>query len=199
MVRDMNKLYVIGKGEPYQLVDDVEQIESGYDLTGFDDSLSLDLDEPGGKKRVEHRYHKRFHLREHAFALIRSISDDPLNIQGKSMGGIACAVFNARPARLGKIENISMDGLMFQHVAGKTQLNRTFVLEILSTDCRFYLANIPFEIKADVGLPDDIPGSSFEMRQVRLQFQNLSVIQQARLYEFLLNHGSEIDEVGAKD
>ena len=195
----MNKLYVIGKGEPYQLVDDVEQIESGYDLTGFDDSLSLDLDEPGGKKRVEHRYHKRFHLREDAFALIRSISDDPLNIQGKSMGCIACAVFNARPARLGKIENISIGGLMFQHIAGKTQLNRTFVLEILFADSRFYLANMPFEIKADVVLPDDIPDSPFEMRQVRLQFQNLSAFQQARLNEFLLNHGTEIGEIGVKD
>ena len=199
MVRGMNNLYVISKDEPYQLVDDVEQIDGGYYLTGFDNSLSLDSDEPGGKKRVERRCHKRFHLREDAFALIRSNSAEPLNIRGKSMGCIACAVFNARPARLGKIDNISMGGLMFQHIAGKTQLNRTFVLEILSTDCRFYLANIPFEIKADVGLPDDIPGSSFEMRQVRLQFQNLSVIQQARLYEFLLNHGSEIDEVGAKD
>jgi hypothetical protein len=195
----MNNLYVISKGEPYQLVDDVEQIDGGYYLTGFDNSLSLDSDEPGVKKRVERRCHKRFHLREDAFALIRSISAEPLNIRGKSMGCIACAVFNARPARIGKIDNISMGGLMFQHVAGKPQLNRTFVLEILSADCRFHLANMPFEIKSDVGLPDDIPGSSIEMRQVRLQFQNLSANQQARLNEFLLNHGSEMGGIGVKD
>jgi hypothetical protein len=40
MVRDMNNLYVISKGEPYQLINDVEQIEDGYDLTGFDDIQS---------------------------------------------------------------------------------------------------------------------------------------------------------------
>jgi hypothetical protein len=58
---------------------------------------------------------------------------------------------------------------------------------------------MPFEIKADVGLPDDIPGSSFEMRQMRLQFQNLSASQQARLKEFLINHGIEMGGIGVKD
>jgi hypothetical protein len=195
----MNNLYVISKGDPYRLVNDAEPIEGGYDLTAFDDSQALDLDEPGGRKRVEQRCHQRFHLNDDAFALIRSIPARPLNIRGKSMGGIGYAVFKARPARLGKIDNIGMGGLMFQHIAGKSQLNRTFVLEILSADCRFYLAKMPFEIKADVGLPDDIPGSSFEMRQMRLQFQNLSASQQARLKEFLINHGIEMGGIGVKD
>jgi hypothetical protein len=194
----MDNLHVISKANLFQLVDDVEPIEDGYDLTGIDDSLLLDLDDPDWMKRVEHRYHKRFQLKEDAFALIRSISAGPLNIQGKSMGCIACAVFNAKPARLGKIDNISMGGLMFQHVAGKTQLNNAFVLDILVADCRFYLANMPFKIKADVVLPDDIPGSSFAVRQVRLQFQNLSANQQARLNEFILKHGTEIGEIGVK-
>ncbi len=194
----MNNLYVISKANLFQLVDDVEPIEEGCDLTGIDDSLSLDLDDPDGMKRVEHRYHKRFQLKEDAFALIRSISAGQLNIQGKSMGCIACAVFNAKPARLGKIDNISMGGLMFQHVAGKTQLNNAFVLDILLAHCRFYLANMPFKINADVVLPDDIPGSSFAIRQVRLQFQNLSANQQARLNEFILIHGTEIGEIGVK-
>ena len=194
----MNNLYVISKANLFQLVDDVEPIEDGCDLTGIDDSLSLDLDDPDGMKRVEHRYHKRFQLKEDAFALIRSISAGPLNIQGKSMGCIACAVFNAKPARLGKIDNISMGGLMFQHVAGKTQLNNAFVLDILLADRRFYLANMPFKIKADVVLPNDFPGSSFAIGQVRLQFQNLSGNQQARLNEFILNHGTEIGEISVK-
>ena len=103
----MNNLYVISKANLFQLINNAEPIEDGCDLTGIDDSLSLDLDDPDGMKRVEHRYHKRFRLKEDAFALIRSISAGPLNIQGKSMGCIACAVFNAKPARLGKIDNIS--------------------------------------------------------------------------------------------
>jgi hypothetical protein len=195
----MNNLYVISEGELIQLANDVEHIEGGKDLMEIDDSQSPDWEEPGGKKGVERRCHKRFHLKKDAFVLIRPISAGPLNIQGKSMGGIACEVFNARPARLGKIENISMGGLQFQHVTGKKQLNRNYILEILSADCKFYLPNIPFEIKADFVLPGDIPDSSFEIRQVRLQFQNLSASQQARLNQFLLKHGTEVGEIGVKD
>jgi hypothetical protein len=125
--------------------------------------------------------------------LIRSFAAGPLKIQGKSMGCIACAVFDARPARLGKIDNISMGGLMFEHVAGRFQLAEAVVLDILLADCRFYLANLPFKIKTDVVLPEDIPGAAFEMHQVRLQFQNLSAYQQARLKDLIRNHGLEID------
>jgi hypothetical protein len=91
-----------------------------------------------------------------------------------------------------------MGGLMFQHIAGNSQLNEAFVLDILMADCRFYLANIPFKVKDDVVLLDDIPGSSFEMRQVRLEFYNLSAYQQARLNKFILNHRTEINEISNK-
>ena len=196
---DLNNLYVIRNDEPFQPGNDVEQIEGGYGLAKIDDSQPQDSDEPGGKEKVERRFHQRFHLKENAFALIRSIFSRPLNIQDKSMGGVAFAVFNAKPARLGKIHNISMGGLMFEHIADKTQLNRTFVLDILSADCGFYLADIPFEIEADVLLPVDIPDSPFKMRQVRLQFQKLSTNQQTRLNEFLLNHGTKVGEMGVKN
>jgi len=199
MVSDMNNLYVISKEDPIQLVDKVGPIEDGYDLSGIDDPLPLDLDDSDRKKRIEYRYHKRSQLNKDAFALIRSISAGPLKIQGKSMGCIACAVFNARPARLGKIDNISMGGLMFHHVDSRAQLSQTFVLDILLADCGFYLANMPFKTITDVVIPEDVPGDSIEMRQVRLQFQKLNAIQQARLKNFILNHGAEIGEIGVTD
>jgi hypothetical protein len=188
----MNNLYVISKGDPIQLVGEVAPINDRSDPGGINDPLSLDLD---GNKGGEHRYHQRFQLNDDAFALIRPTSTGPLKIRRKSMGCIACAVFNARPARLGKIDNISMGGLMFQHIAGSSQMNEAVVLDILLADCRFYLADIRFKIKADVVLPDDIPGSTFEMRQVRLEFHNLSAHQQARLNKFILNHGTDIVEI----
>ena len=186
----MNNLYVISKDNPFQRLDDVGLIQDGYDQTGIDDLLLLDLDGLDEKRRVEHRYHKRFRLNEEAYALIRSISIGPLKINGKSMGCIACAVFNARPARLGKIDNISMGGLMFHHVDSKTQPSEALVLDILLADCGFYLASMPFETITDAVLPDDISGNSLEIRQVRLQFENLNVDQQARLKDFILKHGS---------
>jgi hypothetical protein len=109
------------------------------------------------------------------------------------MGCIACAVFNAKPARLGKIDNISMGGLMFHHVDSKAQLSQTRVLDILLADCGFYLANLPFEIITDDVIPDEVSSDTVEMRQVRLQFQKLNAIQQARLKDFIMNHGTEFE------
>jgi hypothetical protein len=195
MVSDMNNPYIISNDNPFQVVNNGEPIEDGYNLAKFDDSLSLVLKDVDRIKRVERRGQKRFQLKEDAFALIRPISAEPLQIRGRSMGCIACAVFNAKPARLGRIDNISMGGLMFQHVAGKKQLNNNFVLDILLAGCRFYLASMPFKIIADVVLPEDIPGGSFEMRQVRCQFQSLSVKQEAKLKEFIFNHGGEIAKI----
>jgi len=198
-VSDMNNLFVISKDNPYPLVDNVRPIEYRYDLIGTDDSLSLDLDALYGKNRAEHRYYQRFQLNEDAFALIRSTFGGPLKIQGKSMGCIACAVFDARPVKLGKIDNISMGGLVFQHVDSKTQQTHEFVLDILLADCGFYLADIPFKIISDVVIPEDVPGESIEMHRARLQFQKLSADQQARLKNFILNHGTEIDEIGVNE
>ena len=146
----MNNLYVISKDDPIQLFDEAGPIEDGCDLTGIVDSLPLDLDNSDGKKRIEYRYHKRYQLTEDAFALIRSIHAGPLNIHGKSMGCIACAVFNAKPAKLGKIDNISRGGLMFYHADSKEQLSQALVLDILLADCGFYLANMPFKTITDV-------------------------------------------------
>ena len=198
----MSDLYVISNGD-FQLLDDAEQIEDGSDLREFDFSLPMHLAEPqwnrDSKKRIERRRHNRFHLIKDAFALIRPASAKPLNILGKSMGCIACSVFKAKPVRHGKIDNIGMGGLMFQHIASKMQLDRTCMLDILLTDCGFYLAAMPFEIKTDVVLSGDISDDPFEMRQVRLQFKNLNVTQQARLNEFLYSYGTESGESGLRN
>ena len=191
LVSDMNNLYVISNGDPIQSADEVGPFEGRYDRRGIDDSLPLDLDNSEGKEKVEHRYHRRFQLSEDAFALIRPFSAGPLKIQGKSMGRLACEVFNARPAKLGKIDNISMGGLMFHYVDSMIKFNEALVLDILLAGCGFYLANIPYKTVTDVVIPEEMPGDPIEMRQVRLQFQKLNVNQRSNLNDFLLNHGAE--------
>ena len=187
----MNSLYDIREGDPNLLIDDIGIIKDGCDPSVMDGSLILDLYDSDGKKRVEYRHHQRFQLVKDSFALIRSISVEPLEISGKSMGGIACAVFNAKPAKLGKIDNVSMGGLMFRHVDSKAPFSQTLVLDILLAECGFYLANIPYKTIADVVIPEDILDDGIEMRQVRLQFQQLNTLQQARLQGFIRNHGTE--------
>ena len=199
MVSDMNNLYVISKEDPIHLADEAGLIEDGQDLTRIDYALPLDLDDSDEKKRVEHRQHRRFQLNEDAFALIRPVSAGPLKIYGKSMGCVACAVFDARPAKLGKIDDISMGGLMFHHVDSKTQLSEALVLDILLADCGFYLANLAYKTITDVVIPEDLPGDPFEMRQVGLQFKTLNAIQQAKLHDFILNHGAKTGEISVNE
>jgi hypothetical protein len=144
-VSDRDNIHYISKDDPSRLVDEMGIIQHGFNPSGISDSLLLDLDDFDEKKRIEYRRHKRFQLSENVFALIRSIHAGPLKISGKNMGCIACAMFNAKPAKLGKIDDISMGGLMFHHADSKAQLSHTPVLDILLADCRFYLANIPFK------------------------------------------------------
>ena len=188
--RRMDNIYYVSKDDPNLLADEIGMIEGGCYPRGMGDSHLLDLDDSDEKKRIEYRHHKRFQLNEDVFALIRSIHAEPLKIYGKSMGCIACAVFNAKPTRLGKIDNISMGGLMFHHIDSQAQVSQTLVLDILLAACGFYLANITFKTITDVVIPDDISSDAIEMHQVRLKFQNLNAIQQARLEDFVMNHGT---------
>jgi len=103
-------------------------------------------------------------------------------------------VFDTKPVKLGKINNISMGGLMFQYAFSNTKISKVLVLDILLADCGFYLADVPYKIISDAVIPEDVPEESIEMRQVRLQFQNLSNYQQARLKDFIITHGTQIVE-----
>ena len=187
----MHNLSDVSKKISNPPVNRIALFEGGYHPVGMNDSILLDLDGLDREARIECRCHNRFQLDKDAFAMIRSISTGPLKIIGKSMGCIACAVFNAKPVKLGKIDNISMGGLMFHHVDRRTSPNRSFVLDILLADCGFYLANLRFKIISEVVIPDDVSSDAIEIRQVRLQFQKLNTIQHARLKDFIKNYGTE--------
>jgi hypothetical protein len=192
-VSDMDNIHYVSEDDPKLPVDEIGMIKDGYNQMGMDASLLLDMDVLDGKKRIEYRYHKRYRLAEDTFALIRPISTGPLKIHGKSMGCIACAVFNAKPVKLGKIDNIGMGGLMFYHADIEEQSNQVLVLDILLADCGFYLADMPFKTITDVVIPDEVFSDAIEIRQVRLQFEQLNAIQQAQLKEFIVNHGTELE------
>ncbi len=80
---------------------------------------------------------------------------------------------------------------MFHHADSKSQLNQSLVLDILLAVCGFYLSDMPFKTITDVVIPDEVFSDAIEIRQVRLQFQQLNAVQQARLKDFIMNHGTE--------
>ena len=185
----MNHLDNVSKNLPGLSTGQTAMFEDVYHPGRMARSQALDLDDLDGKNRFEFRRHNRFQLDKDAFAVIRSKSAGPLQISGKSMGGIACAVFNANPSKLGKIDNISMGGLLFHHVDNKVKFCRSLVLDILMADCGFYLANLPFKIITDVVVPDEVYSDAVEWRQVRIQFLKLDTLQLAKLNTFILSRG----------
>jgi hypothetical protein len=134
MVSLMNGPNAVGNKVQFQPAGGTRGIFDGYGSRGIDKSEPQDLDDLD-ENRFEHRSHQRFRLDKDAYALIRAFSRGPLKIGGKSMGCIACAVFNARPAKLGMIDDISMGGLAFQHAESKTESDDPLVLDILLADC----------------------------------------------------------------
>jgi len=80
-----------------------------------------------------------------------------------------------------------------------TQLREALVLDILLADCGFYLANMAYKTITDVVIPEDLPGDPFEMHQVRLQFQKLNANQQAKLKDFISNHGAENGDLNVNE
>ena len=187
----MGNIFYIDEDNPSLLAGKIEVIQDGCDPGRMEDTLQLDLDDLANEKRVGNRRHKRYQLKENAFALIRPGSSSPLKLRGKSMGCIACAVFNAKPVKLGKIENISLGGLMFKHVDSKAQLNEALVLDILMAGCGFYLADIAFKIITDAVIPDDVNSEAIGMRQVCLKFQILNGFQQASLKSLIIDQGAQ--------
>ena len=195
-MNEIRHICPIGKENPPPHIDKIALFKNRFDHIEAQDVPPMDLVVSIEMERNERRYHERFQLKEDAFALIRPPLARPLKIGGKSMGCIACDVYNSKSVRFGKIDNISMGGLMFHHVDCKNHYGNGHVLDILLTESRFYLTDIPYKTVADRVVPDEIPDEFIKLCQVRLEFQNLNDIQLATLKGFILNHNLKIGEIG---
>ena len=149
-------------------------IDDDYEITPLDFSLLSDLDYQKIGKVYDQRTCKRFQVKVHAFALIRSALSQPICLKDRSMGEIACDVFRSKPIKLGRINNISMDGLVLRYIDSQAQSDESPVLDILSADCGFYLGNVSFKTMSDIEIAEDVPINSVKMRQLRVQFNKLT-------------------------
>ena len=85
-----------------------------------------------------------------------------------------------------------MGGLVFRYIESQAQSNESSVLDILLTDCRFYLGNLSFTTISDIELREDAPIDSIKMKQLRVQFKKITPDQKIQLDYFIRNHGSEV-------
>ena len=190
--KDMNKSDFPNDDRSIQKFQKKGQIDDYYEITPPDFSLLSDLNYQKMEKGYERRTCKRFQVKVHAFTLIRSALSQPICLIDRSMGEIACDLFRSKPIKLGRIDNISMGGLVFRYIESQAQSNESSVLDILFADCGYYLRNVSFKIISDIELPEDVPIDSVKMKLLRVQFKKITPDQKIQLDYFIRNHGSEV-------
>jgi hypothetical protein len=117
----------------------------------------------------ERRQQKRFRVQEGAFAALV-----------------------AQESRLGQIKDISIRGLSFRYIDGHEKLENADALKIILGDEGLYLDNVPFKKISDFEIENEFSFSRIKMRQIGLEFGELTAEQKMRLDRFIQYH--TIDE-----
>ena len=100
----------------------------------------------------------------------------------------AFAVFGPDGTKVGRIIDISMNGLAFRHVDKKEPLSGLHELDLFMIDNDFHLNKIPFETRSDYDIVHEAPFSFVTTRQTGLQFGELTPKQRSQLEHFIENH-----------
>jgi hypothetical protein len=117
------------------------------------------------KSRVERRQMKRFKVADGAFA----------------------ALVN-HGSKLGQIKDISAQGLSFRYMDSEESRADASELKIILGSGGLCLDKVPFKKVADFEIKSEFSFSSIKMRQIGLQFGELTSEQQTRLENFIQNH-----------
>jgi len=165
-----------------------ELSEVDHNLASMNGVPLLKFIHPHAKKRVERKAHKRFQVNKDAFALIRPAATEQLCVADRSMAETAFAVYQSKPVRFGRINNISMGGLSFRYITGEERSKQSLVLDILVADSGFNLENLTFKNIADVEMDDGFAINSFKMRVNRVQFEGLEPAAIMKLKHFVENY-----------
>jgi len=114
----------------------------------------------------ERRKHQRFGIKDIAFAIIRSHTEE----------------------ELGQIVNISMGGLAFQYFIGNREFQKAESLDVLLADSGVHVEDIDFRVVDDYELVNELPFSSITKREQRVHFKELNTAQKKGLDSFIRRH-----------
>jgi PilZ domain-containing protein len=120
-------------------------------------------EEIGAKGLVERRKHRRFHVQDLTFAVPR-----------------------AHAEIMGKVIDISMGGLAFQHSADETWADEKIELDIFRAESDFYLTRLECRIMSDSPVLTDTYDST--VRRSCVRFENLGQDQISQLESFINHH-----------
>ena len=111
---------------------------------------------------VERRRHKRFRVKDGAFAALMPDS-----------------------TKLGQILDVGEGGLSFLYIDTGETANGSRELYIYVVDKEFYISKLPVKIVSDVRVPNKIPINPIVMRRQGVQFGELTPEQSFSLYSFI--------------
>jgi len=101
--------------------------------------------------------------------------------------GAFAALVN-RGAKLGQIKDISKSGLSFRYIDSEEQPADASELKILLGNGGLCVDKIPFKKVTDFEIKSEFSFSSIKMRQIGLQFGDLTPVQRVHLNNFIENH-----------
>lgn len=120
---------------------------------------------PGIKISDERRLQKRFKAADGAFAALVD-----------------------QESRLGQIKDISSHGLSFRYIDSHEKLENARELKIILGSGGLYLDKMPFKIISDFKIESEFSFSRVHMRQIGLEFGELTAGQRDRLDRFIKYH-----------
>lgn len=136
---------------------------------------------------------RRFTLNKHSFAVVRSKNHLLDEIDSLSKGEIAFTVIKSKPPRMGRIVEISRNGLTFDYIENDETCSRNAEMDILVVDDNFHIRRLPFELVKDALLEADVPFNSLTMKRMTVQFNGLTYHQKRKIDHFLEHYTSGND------
>jgi hypothetical protein len=115
--------------------------------------------------RVERRKNKRFVVQEGVYALLKNNS-----------------------SKLGIVKNISRGGRAFNYIVNGEGMHESFKVDIFISGRGFFLKDIPAKKISDFHIHNKLPFSTFAIRKVSLQFNELNQSQLSQLDNFMRDH-----------
>jgi hypothetical protein len=125
--------------------------------------------------------------------LDRKVSDERRQQKRFKAEEGAFAALVAQESRLGQIKDISARGLAFRYIDNNEKLENANELKIILGHQGLYLDKVPFKKISDFEIESEFSFSTVKMRQIGLEFGELTPGQQNRLNQFIKHH--TIDEV----
>lgn len=114
------------------------------------------------EKVIERRFHERFQVQQGVYALLKNGS-----------------------SKLGQIKNISKGGLAFMYINDGEQIHEPTEVDIFLSGYGFILKGIPCKRISDIHVDNFVPFSTFEMRQLGVQFGEVSLHMLTHLNTFI--------------